>query len=479
MENNAKVSKKTCRKTAARKLPACERTNKFKTRENYHHPGQSREISHRRTRYSEEVDRVQLWIVSTLNNRRFQDARCPSTNQQWRLPYPAGRSWSCSKITEERQICNKIWQTGEWPTPWAQSLIITLPKKGNLQLCQNYRTNSPISHPSKVMLRILPSRLKPQAEVIIKEEQACFREGRSTTEQIFNLRMLCEKYLQHQQNLFHVFVDFRKVFTRVWHAALSATMRLYSINDNLIITVECLYNKVTSAVYHNNNIGEWFWTTIGVCQGCLLSPTFFNIFLERIMADALEDHEGTVSILHFADDIDCLAGQELVKLVNHLAEASTAFGMQISVEKTQLMTNNTNSISTDITIDNKKLETNHSFKYLGAIVLDEGSKPEVLSRTAQTTTAMTKQKVIWNDKNIAISSKVRLCSLAMSIFFNACETCTITADIERRIQALEMRCLCKLLGISYRDHITNEEMKARIGNAIVPYEDLLIAVKRC
>ena len=61
-------------------------------------------------------------------------------------------------------ICNKIWQTGEWPTPWTQSLIITLPKKGNLQLYQNYSTMSLISHPSKVMLRILLNRLKPQAE---------------------------------------------------------------------------------------------------------------------------------------------------------------------------------------------------------------------------------------------------------------------------------------------------------------------------
>eukprot|EP00057_Strongylocentrotus_purpuratus_P017943 XP_011672417.1 PREDICTED: uncharacterized protein LOC105442206 [Strongylocentrotus purpuratus] len=98
-------------------------------------------------------------------------------------------------------ICNKIWQTGEWPSSWTQSLIISLPEKGNLQLCQNYRTISLISHPSKVMLRILLNRLKPQAEEIIKEEQACFRAGRSTTEQILNLRILCEKYLQHQQNL--------------------------------------------------------------------------------------------------------------------------------------------------------------------------------------------------------------------------------------------------------------------------------------
>ena len=79
----------------------------------------------------------------------------------------------------------------EWPTPWTQSLIITLPKKGNLQLCQNYRTISLISHSSKVMLKVILNRLKSQAEEIIAEEQGGFRAGRSTTEQIFNLRILC------------------------------------------------------------------------------------------------------------------------------------------------------------------------------------------------------------------------------------------------------------------------------------------------
>ena len=62
-------------------------------------------------------------------------------------------------------------------------------------------------------------------------------------------------------------------------------------------------------------------------------------------------------------------------------------------------------------------------------------------------------------------------SLAMSVFLYACETWTITADIERRIQTMEMRCFRKLPGISYRDHTTNEEVKAKIGNAIGPYED--------
>ena len=77
--------------------------------------------------------------------------------------------------------------------------------------------------------------------------------------------------------------------------------------------------------------------------------------------------------------------------------------MQISSEKSQLMTDNTNGISTDIAIDYKKLETARSFKYLDAIVLDEGSESEVLSRIAQTTAAVTKLRVIWNDRNIGIS----------------------------------------------------------------------------
>ena len=117
----------------------------------------------------------------------------------------------------------------------------------------------------------------------------------------------------------------KKAFDRVWHAALWATMWKYNISANLVRTIEQLYEKATSAVQMNCRIGEWFRTTVGVRQGCLLSPTLFNIFLERNMSDALEVHDGNVSIggrnivsiggrnitnLRFADDIDALAEEE-------------------------------------------------------------------------------------------------------------------------------------------------------------------------
>ena len=166
---------------------------------------------------------------------------------------------------------------------------------------------------------------------------------------MFNLRILCERYLKHQQDLYPVFIDFKKAFNRVWHAALWTTMRLYNINTHVINTIQNLYDKATSAVCLNGSTKDWFRTTVGARQGCLLSSTLFNIFLGRIMADALEDHKLTVSIggrtisnLRFADDIDGLAGSELqlANLVERLDKTSTAYGMQISAEKTNLMTSN-------------------------------------------------------------------------------------------------------------------------------------------
>ena len=88
------------------------------------------------------------------------------------------------------------------------------------------------------MLKIKLNRLKPQAEKIITEEQAGFRAGRSTREQIFNLCILCEKCLQHQQDLYHVFIDVKKAFDRVWHTALRATMKKYNISTTLFKSSE-------------------------------------------------------------------------------------------------------------------------------------------------------------------------------------------------------------------------------------------------
>ena len=116
-------------------------------------------------------------------------------------------------------ICQKIWETKEWPKEWTQSLVIPYPKMGNLKQCQNYRTISLTSYPSKIMLPLIPNRLKAKTDELLAEKQSSdFRPGRSRVEQVFNSRVNMQKHQQHERDLLHNFKNFKTAIDRVWHA---------------------------------------------------------------------------------------------------------------------------------------------------------------------------------------------------------------------------------------------------------------------
>ena len=152
--------------------------------------------------------------------------------------------------------------------------------------------------------------------------------------------------------------------------------------------------------------------------------------------------------------------------------------MEIGPDKKKAMTNNTNGCQKEIKIKGQRLEAVENFKYLGASISNKGSKPEILSRIAKTIASLSRLKIIWRDQNISLVSKVKLMrALILSTFLYACESWTLTAE-ERRIQALEMRCFRRLLNISYKDYVTNEEVRNRIHNAIGVHDYLLTMVKK-
>ena len=107
----------------------------------------------------------------------------------------------------------------------------------------------------------------------------------------------------------------------------------------------------------NGSMGEWFRTTVGVRHGRLLSPTLINIFLNWIMSDTLEEYGRRISIgsrnitnLEFADDVNAQAEkvQELEALVESLDKTCTRYKMEVSAEKTRLMTNSANGMLREI-----------------------------------------------------------------------------------------------------------------------------------
>ena len=140
-------------------------------------------------------------------------------------------------------------------------------------------------------------------------------------------------------------------------------MRKFNINANLVHVYEHLHDNAVGAVQMNGSTGEWF-RTVGVRQVYLLSPILFNIFLKRIMSDALEEHDGKVSIggtiitsLSLTDNINALAEEEreLEAIVETLDKTCARYKMEIIVENTKLMTNSAKDIQREIKIKTQKL----------------------------------------------------------------------------------------------------------------------------
>ena len=175
------------------------------------------------------------------------------------------------------------------------------------------------------------------------------------------------------------------------------------------------------------------------------------------MSDALEEHDGKVSIggrnitnLRFADDIDALAEeeQELEALIESLHKTSTRYKIKNQCREDQT-DDKQRQLHPERERERERDKGKRAFKYNGAVVSGNGSKPEVLSRIAQATAAFTKPKPFWRANKIPLGSKVKLmCSFVISIFLNACESWTLTLELEKRMQAFEMRCYRRLLNIS-------------------------------
>ena len=99
-------------------------------------------------------------------------------------------------------ICQQIWKTQQWPQDWKGSILIPIPKKGNVKECSNYHTIALISHASKVMLKILQARLQQYVNHELPDVQAGFRKGRGTRDQIANICWIMKKAREFQKNIF-------------------------------------------------------------------------------------------------------------------------------------------------------------------------------------------------------------------------------------------------------------------------------------
>ena len=129
-------------------------------------------------------------------------------------------------------MCQQIWKT-QWPQDWKRSVFIPIPKKGNPKECSNYCTTALISHTSKVMLKILQSRLQQYMNCELPDVQAGFRKGRGTRDQIANICWIIEIVRGFQKNIYFFFIDYAKAFDCVDRNKLWKILKEIGIPDHL------------------------------------------------------------------------------------------------------------------------------------------------------------------------------------------------------------------------------------------------------
>ena len=223
--------------------------------------------------------------------------------------------------------------------------------------------------------------MKPYVEAILAEEQAGFRPGCSTVEQVFALKMLIQHRIEKKDGkVFAVFIDYKKAFDRVWHDGLFSVLQQYGVPRKLINIIRDLYSKAKSCIRVNNNLTDWFETTIGVRQGCLLSPDLFNVFLKNILAEAFEGckklginvDDYKLKDFRFADDIALIADSEndLQTLIERENDVSKKYGMEISIPNTKAMIfSHEDQLQVNIKLDDTPLDQVNRFKYLGVTLM--------------------------------------------------------------------------------------------------------------
>ena len=178
------------------------------------------------------------------------------------------------------KIFNTVYDTEKTPKDWAKMMVTPIHKKGDKQTPANYRAISLLSIPGKVFSRVLLSRMQKKTEEATGESQFGFRPGRGTVDAIFIVRQIIEKAKEHQVPLHFNFIDFKAAFDTIWRKALWKMLLAIGVDPKIVRIVEELYNNTECAVVIDGQLTEWFEVHVGLRQGCLLSPTLFNVFLE-------------------------------------------------------------------------------------------------------------------------------------------------------------------------------------------------------
>ena len=375
---------------------------------------------------------------------------------------------------ELKYIFDLIWRDGRVPKQWTKGLICKLPKKGNLLDCSNWRGITLLPLASKVLSRILINRIQTGVDSTLRKEQAGFRRGRGTVDQIFILRNILEQANEWNATLYIHFVDFEKAFDSVHRVSLWTIMKKYGIPQKLIQMVKTLYQDFQCAVIDENETTDFFPVRTGVKQGCCMSGLLFLLIIDWVMRQTVEGERTGIrwnfttmlEDLDFADDIALLSStmNHIQRKTTNLEENAARVGLKLNARKCKILKSNSKS-DANLTVSHSDVEEVDSFMYLGAnVTKDGGSTADMKKRIGLASSTFNRLSKIWTATDIGRKTKVSLFkSLVLSVLLYGCETWKLTKGEENKLDVFQTRCLRRMFKIRWQQRVTNKAVLEMAG----------------
>ena len=252
----------------------------------------------------------------------------------------------CKPVT---QAFNAIFNSCKFPKSWKDGIIIPVHKQGNKLDVNNYRGITISSCLGKLFCHIINDRICKELENrnYIKDEQAGFRKNHRTSDHIFVLKTIVDKYVLNANKgdkLFACFIDFKKAFDTVWHKGLFLKLQKAGIRGKIYQVIKSMYDGSQAKVKCRHLMSDPINITKGVHQGNVISPLLFNIFINDLSDDIIDLKapilcDTRISHLLYADDLLLLSTSEseLQQNINQVNEFCSRWGLSINPDKSKIM----------------------------------------------------------------------------------------------------------------------------------------------
>ena len=284
---------------------------------------------------------------------------------------------------------NHVLSSGKFPELWTTSLILPIHKKGPKSDLGNYRGISLMSCLSKFFTAVLNNRLTDWAlkRQIFSPSQLGFLKGNRTSDAHIILANLIDKYcFKNNSKIYSCFVDFEKAFDKIPRDKLIKKLELLGITGKFLNIITTMYKDDQARIKIGQRMTPTVSVTQGVRQGCVLSPTLFNLFIsdfEPLLKQKLDtdplfiDDEYPLHCLIWADDIILLSETQsgLQTQLNLLGNYSATNSLTVSLDKTKCICFNRGGrlVRNCIKLGENTIEDTKSIKYLGLIVSCNGN----------------------------------------------------------------------------------------------------------